>query len=381
MSFRLFLVLFLVVSNATPSWALSFSRACDSRRSEIVISGVGDIMAHVPLQNHAYRYGMRTLWSNLNPYFRASDINYANLETPLAEGVIGSNGREARDPGMTASKGGVYSGFPLFNAHPSLAEDLAQFFDVVSTANNHSMDRGPLGVDRTIEALQSVGLAYTGTITQGSSRQWHTIVSKSGWNVAFVACTFSTNGVADPRNQVLGCFSNRSELLEIVSQLAQTPRVDAVIVTPHWGDAEYTHTPDARNRTLGRALIDAGATAVIGTHPHVIQPWEKHTTASGREGLIVYSTGNFVSNQFFNDHRRIKTRLGMMVFLGLSKNANGTWINGVRNLPLWMQKGPYIVNPIHKSEAPQGAYDLSAENYGNDRMLRANENLVTNPEC
>lgn len=358
------------------AFALSFSQACQSG-DKLIISGVGDFLMHQPLQVQGYRHGFATLWRDVIPFLNASDINYGNLETPLAEGVV-AGGREGRDPGAVFDKN-VYSGFPYFNTHPSFARDLAQFFDVVSTANNHSMDRGWLGVDKTVDALNAVRLPFTGTVKRGAQRQWHTLVRTGSWTVAFIACTFGTNGVADPYNQVLKCFANRGELLSYVSALSQQKGIDAVIVTPHWGDAEYTNTPDARNKTLGRELLEAGATAVIGTHPHVIQPWERYVTSSGREGLIVYSTGNFISNQFFKD--RIQTRMGLMVFLGLTKSKGRVWINGAKYLPLWMQNRPYQVVPMDRAGAPNSMSDLAYRLLGTEDRVFSGQRLVTNSEC
>jgi poly-gamma-glutamate synthesis protein (capsule biosynthesis protein) len=378
-SFIIFFILGILLSSNQAYSALSFNRACERASSDLVISGVGDFLMHQPLQVHGYRYGFSTLWSRVTPFLNAADVNYANLETPLASGLRGRDGRESQDPGEVFDKL-VYSGYPYFNTNPSLARDIAQFFDVVSTANNHSLDRGSLGVDKTIDALNAVNLPYTGTIKRGAERQWHTIVRQGRWNLAFIACTFSTNGVADPYNQTLDCFRNKSELLGYVQALANTQGVDAVIVTPHWGDVEYVNTPTPRNITLGKELINAGATAVIGTHPHVIQSWEKHTAPSGREGLIVYSTGNFISNQFFKN--RIQTRMGLMVFIGLSKRGNEVWINGAKYLPLWMQRSPYEVVPIDQAkDAPRSMPDLAQNLLGAEDRIYSGQRLITNAEC
>lgn len=358
------------------SYALDFHRACESSRSEIVISGVGDLLMHGGLQAASYRYGINSLWRQLDSLFSAADLNYANLETPIAKGVV--RGREVRDPGPVYDKH-VYSGYPLFNTHPVIAKDLVRTFDVVSTANNHSLDRGSLGADKTIEALEEVRLAYTGTIKKGAPRQWHTVVRKSGWNIAFVACTYGTNGIPDTHKQTLGCFKNKPELLGIVSALSQHRNVDAVIVTPHWGEVEYKDTPDTANVRLGRELLEAGATAVIGTHPHVIQTWEKYVTQTGREGLIIYSTGNFISQQFFKN--RPKTRLGLMVFIGLSKRGNDVWINGARYTPLWMEPRPLGVVPLENSSAPRSIENHAHGLLGTKDRLFIRERLVTNPQC
>jgi poly-gamma-glutamate capsule biosynthesis protein CapA/YwtB (metallophosphatase superfamily) len=370
----LFFITFIFLSNHV--YAIDFSRACESKSSEIVISGVGDILMHSGLQKTAYKYGIDSMWGNLKPLFSATDLNYANLETPVAAGVSG--GREVKDPGPIYDNK-VYSGYPLFNTHPSVVDDISRTFDVVSTANNHALDRGSLGVNKTIDSLKDAGLQYTGTIKSGGERSWHTIVRRSGWNIAFVACSFSTNGNPDKYNQVLGCFKNKSELMGIVSSLAKQRGVDAVIVTPHWGEVEYKDSPDSANVKLGRELIDAGAKAVIGTHPHVIQTWERYASPNGQEGLIAFSTGNFISQQFFKN--RPKTRLGLMVFLGLSKKGNDVWVNGVRYTPIWMESKPLGAVPLEKSSASSSIENHVNKLLGTDDRLYIGQRLVTNPRC
>src|SRR5690606_33385277 len=114
--------------------------------------------------------------------------------------------------------------------------------------------------------------------------------------------TKNTNRVPDDFNQVLRC-GDGSTVEQTIAQLRATgryakrePKVDAVIVTPHWGK-EYTHEVGDKERELARKWIEAGALAVIGSHPHVVQPWERIVAEDGREGLVLYSLGNFASHQ------------------------------------------------------------------------------------
>ena len=199
---------------------------------------------------------------------------------------------------------GGENGVLVFNFHPSVVADIkAGGFDIVSTANNHAADRGPLGIDRTIDALEAARLAFTGTRRQNETapaRPWGTITRAKGFAVAWLACTYATNGMPDPHAQVLGCFGPRGEpgvaVLDEIRRLAADPDIDAVILTPHWGN-EYQPQPDESQRRLAHEAIDAGAAAVVGSHPHVLQPWERYEARDGREGLIVYSSGNFISGQ------------------------------------------------------------------------------------
>ena len=94
------------------------------------------------------------------------------------------------------------------------------------------------------------------------------------------------------------------------------PSIDAVIFTPHWG-IEYSRVIERRQRDLAHAAIEAGALVVVGTHPHVLQEWQKITASDSREALAIYSTGNFISAQRGPDQRT-----GILAILSLEKGTN-----------------------------------------------------------
>lgn len=374
----------IVISTALPSFAqnyLKFSEAC-STEENIEISAVGDILLHSPLAKQAVIHSNRfvSLWSSVLPAFDRADLSYANLEGPVASGTV-ANGSSARDPGFEFD-GKIYSSYPQFNYHPYLISDLVRSgIDVVSIANNHTLDRRASGVDRTIEALDQSRLAFTGAkSTLAMDRPWHTITQVKGRNIAWLACTFSTNGIADKFNQVLPCYKNSRELLEMVRALSSQPEIDAVIVTPHWGE-EYQHQPQERQISLGRLFLEAGATAVIGTHPHVVQPWEKYQTKDGREGFIIYSTGNFVSGQ-----PPLPRRVSLMVQLHLtSAPGQKLKIRGVQFLPLYMQRSTrgYEVIPVleYNREIPAEAVSIWKKFYHENQRIRSFDENVSAKIC
>ncbi|MDF0603272.1 CapA family protein [Psychromarinibacter sp. C21-152] len=320
-------------------------------RARVRLSAVGDVLLHRSLQAHglASANGYREMWRYAEPYFRMADISYANLEGPVARGVNGSF-TAVRDPGPRLDDN-VYTGYPRFNYHPRIAGQLkAAGIDVVSTANNHAMDRGALGVDRTIDALKAAGLAYTGTIKKGAARDFVAYVASPAGAVAFIACSYDTNGISDPNRQVLLCYRDRAELLALVRREAARPDVAGVIVTPHWG-GEYSHAPDANQKSLARALATAGATAVIGTHPHVVQPWEWLPGAGGTKTLVIYSTGNFVSGQLAPMNRRT----GLLAMLEMCRAPSGKLaVANAGGLPMLMnrtQNGP-LLTPAGSTSGP-----------------------------
>lgn len=357
---------------STPAAAgpIKFTNACQAG-TQVTIAAIGDVLLHSPLQQQAYAKGFDSLWKNVEPLLSRADLTYGNLEGPCAEGT--TTGGTTTDPGLRFD-GKVYSSYPQFNYNPALIPALQNAgFDVVSTANNHALDRRGIGADRTIANLKKNGLPFTGTrSTADMSADWYTITESKGVRVAWVACTFSTNGIPDPKNQVLSCYEDKSTLLSTITSLSKRSDVDAIMVTPHWG-VEYQHSPQQQEKNLAHAMIDAGATAVLGNHPHVVQPMEKYTTREGREGFVIYSLGNFVSGQSGLDKQS-----SLILYVGLTKAADGkTTINGVRHIPLRMASSPtWTSKPATGDSLAQTTRLLGEWN-----RLDPDAKLVTNPEC
>lgn len=374
---------------------LRFEAACAGDKS-VTIGGFGDVLMHEPLQVQAYRsdIGFRSTWKGAESLLKKADLTYANLEGPTAPGLRAS-GAAAPDPGKRFDKV-VYTSYPQFNYHPSLIDDLlASGVDVVSTANNHSLDRQGAGTDKTLDELDARHLPHTGTRRGGSSEAWHTVTEAKGIRVAWLACTFSTNGINDRKGQVLRCFDGEqapgakpnAELLQVIKDLAARPDIDAVMVTPHWGN-EYEYKPRDFQVKAARAYLDAGATAVLGGHPHVIQPWEKYKTADGREGFILYSFGNFASGQLSsNGGPLLAQRTSLGLFLGLSKSAGKkAWVNGVKYTPLFMESNGSIFARVPSANEAPGSLaarsrELSTRVFGEWNRIEEDAPLKTNSQC
>lgn len=301
-----------IAHSTETSGTMTFADACTAG-DRIVIAAVGDLIFQPPIQKQIDegRRTYRSLWQPVEPALAGADILYGNLEGPVA-----------RRRGDRSHRGDL-----SFNYSARLLDDLAASgFDVLSTANNHALDRGTPGIDRTIDALKASGIAYVGTRKSVTSyahwstsyAHWSTVVRARGMRIAWVACTYGTNGLVDRREQVLKCFDPSEEVLNQISRLAKDPTIAAVIFTPHWG-LEDTILVDPDQKELARRAIEAGALAVIGTHPHVIQGWEKHPTRERGDGVVIYSTGNFTSAQ-----PSAEQRTGMIVRLELVKPAGAS---------------------------------------------------------
>ena len=303
-----------LLSFAAENRDLNFSTPCSSGNDVAVVSVVGDILIHDGIYSAiaAGKQDFSEIWRKVVPLFTKADFSMANLEGPAALG-IDVNGRDHGDVGFTYDKN-IYSGTNFsFNYHPRILSDLKRSgIDLLTVANNHSLDRKAIGIDRTLEAASKINLPTVGArSSKDRSGEFHRIVNIQGLNVAVIGCTEMTNGNPDSAQQLLWCYKNASQIEATIRELKGRSDIHAILVYPHWGQ-EYSNNPDSSQRTYARRFLDAGATAVIGSHPHVLQPWEKYVTRDGRETLIAYSLGNFVAYQ-----RGVDKKTGVVLYLGL----------------------------------------------------------------
>jgi poly-gamma-glutamate synthesis protein (capsule biosynthesis protein) len=364
---------------AMPAGYLGFSRACEARE-RLVVAAVGDLLLHHELQIQATKAPnrFRVLWAGVEDLLQRADLTYANLEVPLAAGVLRS-GEETADPGLVFDRK-VYTAYPRFNVHPSMAEDLVTSgVDVVSTANNHALDRGSLGADKTIAALKAAGLKYTGTRARDQEKApWHTTTNARGLTLAWLACTLHTNMIEDTARQVLRCFDDKTVETE-VRRLAKDPAIDAVIVTPHWGK-EYAPEPSKQQKEYARAWAEAGAAAIVGSHPHVLQPWEKLGTQDGREVLVAYSLGNFVSHQ-----PELPKRSTIVLVFGLGRARAGekAFVTGAGYVPVHVREtdAEYFAEAIDRVGGPADSRELIVNMFGADNVVAPDGPFEVAPQC
>lgn len=363
------------VAAGTENAALQFPDAC-ANGTQIIVAAVGDLLFHYPLQRKAMDTGFASLWQETLPFIQGATIAYGNLEGPIGAGILPS-GKEVNDPLDWQTY--FLARFPSFNYHPSVAHALkTSGFQIVSNANNHILDRGTLGIDKTLEILEQNQVKHIGAKAKNTNPSWHVILERKGIKMAWIACAEHTNGIPDKFNQVLHCYhsADRSTIMNTIQSLKN--EVDVIIVTPHWGE-EYQTFPNRAQKQFAYDVLNAGATAVIGSHPHVLQPVEKYMTKDGRATLISYSLGNFVSYQ-----GSPKNRSSMILLLGLTKTATQTVINGVRFVPIYMENRSGIDHIQLKVLSTQAFFNYFQKWYA--PILPAGNALfspplITNPEC
>lgn len=311
------------------------NQAQDSTSSKIKISFIGDILVHRVLYESVMLGSDRKfskLWIQAIPFFKSADYSYANLEGPVALGIDG-NVHDNGDIGFVYD-GKVYSGTGFsFNYHPNIIDDIkASGIDIVSTANNHTKDRGMLGIDKTVDAMNAKGMTFIGTRKKadkafGPLANMTRITPIKDFKVGWVSCTEELNGRQDEGDQVLFCYSEATQITTLIQDLKKNKGADIVIVTPHWG-VEYSLEPTKDQKKFARLFLDAGADVVMGSHPHVLQPVEQYKTKDGRDTFIAYSLGNFVSGQ-----GGLEKKASAIVFLEFEKNQGRSRISNYTYQP------------------------------------------------
>lgn len=248
----------------------------------------GDIMCHNTMYQDAYdsstkSYDFSYYFDDIKLHLQTADITVGNLETTFAGSKVG------------------YSGYPTFNTPEILAKNLKKVgFDVVSTANNHCMDKGYSGLVSTINYLDEADLSHTGTFSSKEEQENILIKNVKNVNIAFLSYTYGTNGITIPKDKSYAVNLIDKDLIKKHIALAKEKKPDMICVCMHWG-VEYQTVPNKTQDDLADFLFKNGVDVIIGNHPHVPQNMEKRTIklddGSTKDGFIIYSLGNFMANQ------------------------------------------------------------------------------------
>lgn len=254
---------------------------------------IGDIMLH----SRQMEYDYQTFLENIRPMLESADLSIANMEFPLA--------------------GKPYTGYPSFSAPDEYAEYVRECgIDIFLAANNHILDKGDKGLERTCRIYREMEnegrVRFTGISADESDdkSRYPLIANIRGTRIAFLNFTYGTNcGSSKAWPKV-----NRMDTTDISAAIsrAKEQKPDFIIALPHWG-TEYKLKHSSRQETLARWLADKGVDAIIGAHPHVVQD------SSDIDGVpVFYSIGNAVSNMSATD-----TQIELAVKLQFARDSNG----------------------------------------------------------
>ncbi|MCX6254713.1 MAG: CapA family protein [Bacteroidia bacterium] len=284
---------------------------------------IGDIMGHDEQiwsaeNRETHKFNYDDVFRYIKPEISEADIAIANFEVTLA--------------------GPPYIGYPQFSSPADLAVACSNAgIDYLVIANNHAADRGKNGIISTINKLDSIGIPHTGTFLNSACRDSFSplMIYRNGTSIALLNYTYGTNGIKVTEPVIVNMLDK--ELITNDVKKAKNKNANIIILFLHWG-TEYDTVPAKSQTDLAEYFFSVGVDLVIGSHPHVLQKmvWTKNT-AGGKKGIVIYSLGNFVSNQ-----RKPKTDGGSMVRIELTKNGDSCNISDAGYYLTW------VYTPIEK---------------------------------
>ena len=254
--------------------------APDVVEKPIILLFVGDIMLDRGVEFYIRKYDdWRWPFLNVKDIFEEADFVFGNLES-----VISDKGEKV---------GSIYS----FRADPKTMEGLVfSGIDIVSVANNHSIDYGAEAFVDSLKRLKEVGVAYVGGGTTRNEAETVVVKVVKGVKIGMVAYTAKGSSLWQAGENSPGIsWMDLTRLSQLKQDIENAKaNVDILVISFHFGE-EYQKEPSITQQLLSRAAVDAGADLVIGHHSHVVQPIEQYKGA-----WIAYSLGNFIFDQSFS---------------------------------------------------------------------------------
>lgn len=307
----------------------------------------GDLMGHMPQITAAQQadgsYDYTPCFRYVTDYVSSADLAIVNLEVTLAEKP--------------------YSGYPQFSSPDALAACAKQAgFDIMTTANNHCMDRGRRGLERTLSVLDSLGIPHLGTYRDHAQRDTchPMLLDVKGLRIALLTYTYGTNGIPAVAPNVVNLIDTAEMARDL--HVAHERGADFVITLIHWG-IEYAIKANREQEQTARWLLEHGCDAVIGGHPHVIQNFTLDAIPGNDRypEVVVYSMGNLISNQ-----RDVNCDGGIMVEMTLRKDGARSHVRvaDVAYLPYWVYRGTvdslyqYYIVPSTDAVAYPDSYQI-----------------------
>lgn len=308
-------------TNTVSSEKLEKNKDADEEKedkTQVKILAMGDMIFHQPIVKN-YRtgetYDFTPIFANISEDINGADIAIANFE-----GSVNSNRK--------------LSGFPMFNFPKESIYSLKNAgFDILSTANNHSLDTGLDGVAETISHIKESGMESFGTLSEEGEKG--IIIEKNGIKIGLISFTDTLNGMDSlMRNKEYSVNTFSQDVAGDIKNLKD--KSDIVIVYPHWGN-EYQHHPSERQIYLKEKLHEYGADIILGSHPHVLQRYEVEEI-NNKKLFTIYSMGNALSNQRVENLKKSGVDTGALVKLEIVKDN----ISGVTNLKSFEVQPTYV---------------------------------------
>lgn len=288
----------------------------------------GDAMQHIAQIESALQtdgtYSYKECFTYVKEQVSEANLAICNLEVTLG--------------------GKPYRGYPQFSTPDEFASALKDAgFDILLTANNHCLDRRNKGLIRTLDVLDSLGIAHVGTYRNQAERDslYPYLATVNNITFAILNYTYGTNGI--PVNPP--CIVNLIDTAQILIDInkARSKKADVIIACMHWGD-EYVLKQNKTQEQLTDWLIANGVNHIIGNHPHVIQPTElRKDKYNGGHHFIAYSLGNYISNMSARN-----TDIGLTATLRFSKLSFTTFLTNITTDSIRTDRNGFILRPLNQ---------------------------------
>lgn len=265
-----------------------------SKDSGFELCAVGDIGLIGKVSEYITAHGKGHPFRHVSETLQKADLSFGNLEMPFSSSFNSHTSNEiSRNFRVPPSYGGILS---------------EAGFDVVSLANNHIMDCGVEGLRETLSTLQRCDVGYVGAGFSDSAARRPFIFAKNGVRLGLLAYATGRDWTAGENTPGAAALSVQSVLADIESLRA---RVDIVVISLHFG-LMYVDYPSPQEQTMARSIINAGASLILGHHPHTLKGIEQYNG-----GIIAYSLGDFIFDPdagLFSSNVANENRCQSMIF-------------------------------------------------------------------
>lgn len=267
---------------------------------KLKLLATGDGLIHSVIYRSYYKNGVYDFTDAVKyvkDIVKDYDIAYYNQETPTGDDSI------------------AYSGYPMFYTPSAYVDAMrAVGFNAVSLASNHSLDKGEKGVLNTIKYFKTTNMLYNGMNDSEKMRNNFTIKEKNNITYTMLSYTTKTNGLSTPKGkEYLINIYDKEQVKKDIEAIRD--KVDVLIVAMHWG-IEYINMPNDEEKEIAEYLSSLGVDIIIGNHPHILQPITKIGNT-----IVMYSLGNFISNQYGGTNGDWNKLIGFMATLDITKTV------------------------------------------------------------
>jgi poly-gamma-glutamate capsule biosynthesis protein CapA/YwtB (metallophosphatase superfamily) len=327
------------------------------------LTATGDVLAHGRVYGGIKKksgFNFDEQLENVKDLLGKTDVTVVNLETLIAGVEFG------------------LASYPRFNAPVELGETLKNMgVNLFNLANNHILDHGVKGLNKSIENIEKLSVEYVGAYKDFEDQDRLRIVNKNGLRVCFVSFTRGTNDNKVPSDKPY--VTNSLKEINDLAVFARMRRIkskglaDVIVANVHFGE-EYHLYPSAYQREFATSMADAGCDVIIGHHPHVLQPPEWIETSRGTKSFVAYSLGNFFTGQ-----NGLHRQIGAVLQLGITKpdeSYKGIEVVDPKMVLTFVSNENHRNYKIHKFQEWVKENEMIETDYGKFNALKAYEETI-----